>query len=169
MGTTTTTSAFGVVVFCFFLLLVEYCRCADIGKHFTRSPQSIVAPPGDRVTFQCETNIPAEQVRWKLNGRFLEANESDIRISGSFLVVKVAKVRERFLQQVGDYQCVANFGAESLTSLPAQLTIASLSPFPTQIQNRSLEVVEGNGVVAISCDPPYSNPPPVVQFWKLDR
>lgn len=35
---------------------------ADIGKHFTRSPQSIVAPPGDRVTFQCETNIPAEQV-----------------------------------------------------------------------------------------------------------
>lgn len=65
-------------------------------------------------------------------------------------------------------QCVAEFGAEALTSLPAQLTIASLSQFGGSLQNRSLEVVEGNGV-AISCDPPYSNPPPVIQFWKDGR
>lgn len=35
---------------------------ADIGKYFIRNPSSLVAPPGDRVTFECETNIPAEQV-----------------------------------------------------------------------------------------------------------
>lgn len=35
---------------------------ADIGKYFTKMPRSIVVPPGDHVTFECETNIPAEQV-----------------------------------------------------------------------------------------------------------
>lgn len=64
-------------------------------------------------------------------------------------------------------QCVAEFGAEALTSLPAQLTIAVLDPFQPH-SNKTLEVVEGN-TVAISCDAPYSNPPPVIQFYKDGR
>jgi len=62
---------------------------------------------------------------------------------------------------------VAEFGAEALTSLPAQLTIAQLDPFQPH-SNKTLEVVEGN-TVAISCDAPYSNPPPVIQFYKDGR
>ncbi|CAG7724534.1 unnamed protein product, partial [Allacma fusca] len=147
------------------LLLPLTVNGADIGKYFTQSPQSIVAPPGDRVTFQCETNIRAEQLQWKLNGRFLDPeNETDIRISGSFLVVKLSKNPERYMQQVGDYQCVAEFGAEALTSLPAQLSIARMESFKPQ-ENKTLVVVQGNSV-AIECDPPYSNPSPIIQFFK---
>jgi hypothetical protein len=61
-------------------------------------------------------------------------------------------------------QCVVEFGAEALTSLPAQLTIAQLDPFQPQ-NNKTLDVAEGN-TVAITCDAPYSNPPPVIQFYK---
>lgn len=57
------------------------------------------------------------------------------------------------------------FGAEALTSLPAQLTIAQLDNFPSRSSNKSLDVAEGNSI-AISCQPPYSNPPPVIQFYK---
>jgi len=51
-----------------------------------------------------------------------------------------------------------------MTSVPAILTIAQLDPFPTR-PNKTLELVEGN-TVAIACDPPYSNPLPIVQFYK---
>lgn len=62
---------------------------------------------------------------------------------------------------------MAEFGAEALTSLPAQLTMAQLDPFQPHTNN-TLEVVEGNSV-AVSCDAPYSNPPPVIQFYKDGR
>lgn len=38
------------------------------GVSFVRSPQPIVAPPGDRVVFECETNVPPERVVWLHNG-----------------------------------------------------------------------------------------------------
>ena len=38
------------------------------GVFFVRPPQPIVAPPGDRVVFECETNVPAERVVWVHNG-----------------------------------------------------------------------------------------------------
>jgi len=59
---------------------------------------------------------------------------------------------------------VVEFGAEALTSVPAQLTIAHIDGFPDR-RNVSLSVVEGN-TVAISCEAGYSNPLPIIQFYK---
>lgn len=44
------------------------------GVSFVRSPQPIVAPPGDRVVFECETNVPAERVVWLHNGADMSAH-----------------------------------------------------------------------------------------------
>lgn len=38
-----------------------------------KSPQPIVAPPGDRVVFECETNVPAERIVWLHDGVDLAA------------------------------------------------------------------------------------------------
>lgn len=43
---------------------------------FVRSPQPIVAPPGDRVVFECETNVPPERVVWLHNGVDLSAQNN---------------------------------------------------------------------------------------------
>ena len=72
-----------------------------------RSPEPIVAPPGDEVVFECSLNVPAEQVRWRHNGRFLHhhGNETGLGGSGNHspksnrLVVEVHDD-----QQAGDYQ-----------------------------------------------------------------
>nr|CAH0100959.1 unnamed protein product [Daphnia galeata] len=44
------------------------------GVSFVRSPQPIVAPPGDRVVFECETNVPPERVVWLHNGVDMSAH-----------------------------------------------------------------------------------------------
>jgi len=59
---------------------------------------------------------------------------------------------------------VVEFGAEALTSVPAQLTMAHIDDFKPG-RNESLAVVNGN-TVAIPCDAPYSNPPPFIHFYK---
>lgn len=73
-----------------------------------RSPEPIVAPPGDEVVFECSLNVPAEQVRWRHDGRFQQhnhANETNPSSLGnhssknSHLVVRVYDER-----QAGDYQ-----------------------------------------------------------------
>ena len=38
------------------------------GVYLVRPPRPIVAPPGDRVVFECETNVAAERVVWLRDG-----------------------------------------------------------------------------------------------------
>ena len=54
------------------------------GLEFIKSPQPIVAPPGDRVVFECETNVPAERIVWLHNGVDLAAgyNQSSVKRKG---------------------------------------------------------------------------------------
>ena len=59
---------------------------------------------------------------------------------------------------------MAEFGAEALTSIQAQLSIARIDAFQPR-NNQTLQVVEGSSV-AIVCDAPYSNPIPIIQFYK---
>lgn len=80
----------------------------EMGWWFVRSPEPIVAPPGDEVVFECSLNVPAEQVRWRHGGHFLHHNHgNDTSSSGSGnhsnkssrLVVRVHDEH-----QAGDYQ-----------------------------------------------------------------
>jgi len=53
------------------------------GLAFVRSPQPIVAPPGDRVVFECETNVPPERIIWLHNRVELTSNSTTSSSSGS--------------------------------------------------------------------------------------
>ncbi|XP_021913765.1 interference hedgehog-like isoform X2 [Zootermopsis nevadensis] len=153
---------------CIWLLLSATRLHAEMGLWFVRSPEPIVAPPGDEVVFECSLNVPAEQVRWRHDGRFLHHNHGNETSSSglgnhstksSHLVVRVHDEH-----QAGDYQCVAWIGASALASVPARLSLAELRAFPQQ-SSQQYEVVAGN-TVALHCGTPYSNPPALVQYYR---
>ncbi|CAB0010162.1 unnamed protein product [Nesidiocoris tenuis] len=139
-----------------------------------RSPEPIVAPVGDDVVFECSLNVPAEAVRWRHNGAYLNGpgtmhdhdhapHNQPLRPSAtSRLVVKFNDEK-----QEGDYQCVAWFGASALASTPAKLTLAELQPFLYQA-HRHYTVTEGNNVV-INCPPPVSKPAAIIQYRRNDQ
>ncbi|RZF47790.1 hypothetical protein LSTR_LSTR006054 [Laodelphax striatellus] len=146
--------------------------CSYVGLWFVRSPEPIVAPPGDEVNFECSLNVPAERVRWRHAGRLLNtstatnnassAAATTVRVSSSsHLMVKVTDEN-----QTGDYQCIAWFGASALASTPAKLTLAELKPFLYQ-PLRHYSVTVGN-TVAIDCPAPVSNPNPVIEYLHND-
>ncbi|KAL1138634.1 hypothetical protein AAG570_008697, partial [Ranatra chinensis] len=137
---------------------------ADLGLRFVRSPEPIVVPLGDEVVFECTLNIPAERVRWRHNGAYLNHEHSQPSKAASTSRHIVKFIDEK---QEGDYQCVAWFGASALASIPAKLTMAKLQPFLYQ-PLKQYTVSIGN-TVAINCPPPVSTPPAFIQYYHNDR
>lgn len=68
------------------------------------------------------------------------------------------------LEDAGDYQCLAIYGAAILSSVPGRVTIAYLGNNTISRHQRQFISVGNN--VAIRCDLPPSNPPAVVQYFK---
>lgn len=70
---------------------------------------------------------------------------------------------------VGEYQCVAWFGAAALASLPAKLVLADINLdskyAQTAVSNLQWRVSPGNTVL-IHCGEVTSNPAPVWSFYK---
>jgi hypothetical protein len=64
---------------CFYFFLDEMTS----GLAFVRSPQPIVAPPGDRVVFECETNVPPDRIIWLHNRVELTINSTTSSSSSS--------------------------------------------------------------------------------------
>uniref|UniRef100_A0A146KQA7 Interference hedgehog n=2 Tax=Lygus hesperus TaxID=30085 RepID=A0A146KQA7_LYGHE len=141
------------------LLALVSSACADLGLHFMRSPEPIVAPVGDDVVFECSLNVPAEAVRWRHNGVYLP-NDHPTAPRPSPTSRHLVKFNDE--KQEGDYQCVAWFGASALASTPAKLTLAQLQPFLYQ-PPRQYVVTEGNNVV-INCPPPVSKPAAIITY-----
>lgn len=134
---------------------------ADYGLRFVRAPEPIAAPPGDDVTFECSLNVPAEQVRWRHNGRYLNntaSNGKSVQNSDRLIV----RVKDK--KQTGDYQCVAWYGASALASVPAHLSLAEMGDFPAA-PDTVIQVKKGNTVL-VHCQAPNSNPPAVLQYFK---
>ncbi|KAE8738964.1 hypothetical protein FOCC_FOCC015542 [Frankliniella occidentalis] len=137
--------------------------CRYVGLRFVRAPEPFVAPPGDDVTFDCSLNVPAEQVRWRHNGRYLNHTAHNGKPeSSNQLIVRVNDDR-----QTGDYQCVAWYGASALASVPAHLSLAQMGDFPFAV-DKVIEVSKGNTVL-IHCQSPSSNPPAVLQYFKDEK
>ena len=141
-----------------------------------------VAPPGDRVFFDCKTNIgKGEQIRWLHNGNRLDKQTKYVKIGDGELTIRVSEQLEIYLRiyslspfevrkskrhlegQTGRYQCVAGLEGRLLMSPPATLTVAHLDKFPdrSDLPTR-IEANIGNNVL-ISCGVPESNPPAIVQ------
>ncbi|XP_034231734.1 interference hedgehog-like isoform X2 [Thrips palmi] len=137
---------------------------ADVGLRFVRAPEPIAAPPGDDVTFECSLNIPAEQVRWRHNGRYLNSTAHKGKPLQNSNQLNVLVNDER---QTGDYQCVAWYGASALASIPAHLSLAEMGDFPNT-DDTVIEVRKGNTIL-IHCQSPSSNPPAVLQYFKDGR
>lgn len=85
-----------------------FCLAIDTGLSFVRSPEPIVAPPGDEVMFECSLNIPWESVRWRHNSEYLPREHlapttsrqtTTYRQNTSYRLVKVVDQ-----EQAGDYQ-----------------------------------------------------------------
>lgn len=66
--------------------------------------------------------------------------------------------------QAGDYQCLAQFGATVLASVPARITIATLGRVPRQ-EDTHLTVVAGNTVVWW-WEIPSSDPPASIDYFR---
>lgn len=148
------------------LLICAQQVLADVGLRFVRAPEPIAAPPGDEVTFECSLNVPAEQVRWRHNGRYL--NHTSPNPNGKTPQnINQLIVRVNDLRQTGDYQCVAWYGASALASVPAHLSLAEMGEFPFA-SDTIIEVRRGNTAL-IHCQSPNSNPPAVLQYFKDGR
>ena len=140
-----------------------------LGTWFEEHPQYSVALPGDSVFFNCKTNSAAADARiqWLHDGRPLRAWDQSYRTpKPGTLSIKVSRERERYEEQLGDYQCItADVGTDSyFSSMPAKLDIAKVASFVPE-RNKSVEAFVSNDV-AIDCNVPESNPPAFVQFYK---
>lgn len=139
----------------------------NIGISFTSVPESRVAPPGDRVFFNCKTNVgKGQQIRWLHNGVILDSSQrSDIKITNGQLSIKVRTSKRNRERQTGRYQCVAGIDNMFLMSIPAELNIAQLGKFPEPDTPSTIEANVGNNVI-IPCQPPESDPPAIIQWFK---
>lgn len=65
------------------------------------------------------------------------------------------------------FQCVVWYGAVSLTSVPARLTVARLINSPSKItaEERVITAPVYNTVI-LHCKEPSSEPPAVLTWWK---
>lgn len=90
----------------FICVSVEKSTERHVGLWFVRSPEPIVAPPGDEVVFECSLNVGSESVRWKHNAEYLPPDSSGPTshntarpLPATNRLVKVLDER-----QAGDYQ-----------------------------------------------------------------
>jgi len=153
-----------------FALLLVLSECdsleTEIGIRLTRVPESRVVPPGDRVFFNCKTNIgKGEEIYWLHNGIPVDpAQRSDVRISNGQLSIKVRSAKRHRDKQTGSYQCVGGLENMFLMSQPAQLTVAHLDKFEESAR-KDVQGSVGNNIL-LPCSPPHSDPPPIIQWFK---
>lgn len=161
---------------CFlFLYCLSFCAVniyaveTEVGIKFMRAPESRVVPPGDRVFFNCKTNIgKGEKIYWLYNGLTIDpAHRSDVRISNGQLSIKVRTAKRHRDRQIGRYQCVGGFNNLYLVSEPATLSVAHIEPFPIEDDDgiKNLEANLGNNLL-LPCNRPNSDPPALIQWYK---
>ncbi|XP_053693897.1 interference hedgehog-like [Sabethes cyaneus] len=105
----------------------------SLGVYMIRSPESTVAPAGDEVLFECELNLIPERLEWRFRNQYSQGSREDYTyldknnhnvttVEGNSKLHVYVNVKT-----IGEYQCVAWFGASAIASLPARLTLASIS------------------------------------------
>ncbi|XP_041981427.1 interference hedgehog-like [Aricia agestis] len=154
-----------------FILGVVLPVMAEIEMEFTKSPESVTAPVGDTVTFECAVKVPGERLAWRwrpVGGHqwndwkdIAGANDKDS--VSTRLMVEIKEDKPTAL-----YQCVVWYGAISLVSIPAKLSIAKLDLSRNVPEKRVITAPLNNNVV-LHCKEPLSEPPAVLSWWKEEK
>ncbi|XP_052863109.1 interference hedgehog-like [Anopheles cruzii] len=174
---------------------------SGIGVYMIRSPESTIAPADDEVLFECELNLVPERLEWRFRAQGTPGNRKDyVYIGKNQSGYNVSTVDGRFKLRVsvsdgtiGEYQCVAWFGASAIASIPARLTLATIGPVADQadmmsvatgggrypdprsptmmrrvlptIPQQHFKVYPGNSII-VDCGEIVSNPPPIWSYYK---
>ncbi|XP_068628675.1 interference hedgehog isoform X2 [Battus philenor] len=142
---------------------------AKIGMGFTKYPESVTAPVGDEVTFECAVEVPGERLTWRWKP-VDSVEESWREVDGvsdrdrlfTRLVVEVKEDTPNAL-----YQCIAWYGAISVVSTPARLSIAKMD-LSRNIAEKRVIMVPLHNTVVLHCKEPISEPPAILNWWKED-
>ncbi|XP_055909843.1 interference hedgehog [Eupeodes corollae] len=146
----------------------------SLGVHMVRSPESIVAPKGDEVMFECELNLIPERLKW----RFRHANSTTtdsfqyLHKADSYNISNEERMSKLRIyvspDSLGDYQCVAWFGSAAIASVTASLTLATISVDHTNgSANKAVQwSVATKNCVVVRCGTVTSNPPAVWTFYR---
>ncbi|XP_055544266.1 interference hedgehog-like isoform X2 [Wyeomyia smithii] len=115
----------------------------SLGVYMIRSPESTVAPAGDEVLFECELNLTPERLEWRFRNQFSQGNREDYtyldKNNHNVTIIEGNSKLHVYVnaKTIGEYQCVAWFGASAIASLPARLTLASISVDSNSITSNS--------------------------------
>lgn len=168
---------------------------SSLGTYMIKSPESTDAPPGDEVQLQCELNLPPEKLEFRFRPQGSSQEERDQLINIHKMVrdggLKIQEdsanqivckqpgynitTKDRlsklhvFVNQktVGDYRCVAWFGASAHASISAKLRLATMS-LDSKDSNKPLihwKVAPKNSII-IRCGDVVSAPDPVWSYYK---
>ncbi|XP_049875356.1 interference hedgehog-like [Pectinophora gossypiella] len=155
------------ILFLQLILAVIATVLAEIEMEFTKYPESVTAPVGDEVTFECAVRVPGERLAW----RWRPVDKPDDVWKDVPGVTDKDTMSTRLVVEVKDstpnslYQCVVWYGAISLASIPARLSIARLELSRNSPRKRMITAPAGNTVV-LHCKEPQSEPPAVLSWWK---
>ncbi|XP_055607220.1 interference hedgehog-like [Uranotaenia lowii] len=175
----------------------------SLGVYMIRSPESTTAPAGDEVLFECELNLIPERLEWRFRPQDRPGNREDYsylnkhehNVSTSEGTYKLHVYVNS--KTIGEYQCVAWFGASAIASIPARLTLASISldsnsinsgtstssisdygrrpdQVPTMMRRvfsqpqQRLRISPGNSII-IKCGEVASNPPAIWSYYKDEK
>ncbi|XP_037873115.1 interference hedgehog isoform X1 [Bombyx mori] len=150
------------------LLLAATAVLAEIDMNFIKYPESVTAPVGDSVTFECEVDVPAEKLIWRtrpVDGpegiweKVVTGKEKSTEVSSRLAV----EVKDN--TQTAFYQCVVLYGSVILVSVPAKLSVASLDLSKNSLEKRVITAPLHNTVV-LHCKQPLSDPPADLTWWK---
>ncbi|XP_053668686.1 interference hedgehog-like [Anopheles marshallii] len=161
---------------------------SGLGVYIIRAPESTIAPADDEVLFECELNLVPEQLDWRFRAQGTTGQRKDyVLIQNGHNGYNASIVDGRYKLRVsvsestiGEYQCVAWFGASAVASIPARLTLATIGLEPEAVPGRHdrvpttmrriqpqqhFKVFPGNSII-IDCGDIVSNPPPIWSYYK---
>ncbi|KAH9636874.1 hypothetical protein HF086_010655 [Spodoptera exigua] len=156
------------------LLAMFVPAIAQLEMKFTKYPESVIAPLGDRVTFECEVNVPGERFVWRWkpdrdDELWTEVVDGDGKKIIPGLPGRSTKLEIEVMMNLETtwFQCVVWYGAVSLTSVPARLTVARLINASDRITAEERVVTAPlHNTVILHCKEPLSEPPAVLTWWK---
>ncbi|KAG7301883.1 hypothetical protein JYU34_013291 [Plutella xylostella] len=148
------------------LLAVVSTTLAEIEMEFTKWPESVTAPVGDKVTFECKVRVPAERLVWRWRHLAEESqwqpvqeNYQSNEVSTRLVVEMRRNTKDKY------YQCVVWYGAVVLASVPARLTVAQLD-LTRSVPEKRVITAPLRSPVALHCKPPASEPPAEISWFK---
>ncbi|XP_067661669.1 contactin-4-like [Haliotis asinina] len=106
--------------------MVEKYRIRYLALQFTREPSDVVVGPNASVWFECSATDDTTTVyySWRFRDADLVPDQNTLIYANGSLLVKNVQP-----QNTGTYVCLALTGRQSIYSIPANLTLASLPPF----------------------------------------